>query len=361
MKKALFIGRFAPAHKGHIQAIINLLNDFDEVVIGLGSCYEVGSARHPFLAHFREKMILQSLYIDGIDLNRIKIKHIPDYNSFEDWIETISNLVRQENIDTFVTGNKEDILNVLEEKNIELNLDFINPENNSGIEWHASDLRKAILDADYNKFIEIASEGTKALMCNIGGFETIRKSIENKVTPFNIGRQTVDIIITLSVENKRPNGTIFYTDYVLCGYRPETKDNFPNVLGVPGDEIKLFESPIEAVKRILFEKLKIELEILDKIYEPTPILLKFKENKIITTLDFLKLYSSEEVRLSGIFGGSSQCFHIALSGNLESINNSIESCELENLCFRRIDDVIKEGLAYEQTDMVITASLKLKE
>jgi cytidyltransferase-like protein len=64
-KKALFIGRFAPPHKGHIEAIINLASEFDEVVIGLGSCYEVGSPRHPFQAVYREKMILFSLYETG--------------------------------------------------------------------------------------------------------------------------------------------------------------------------------------------------------------------------------------------------------------------------------------------------------
>ncbi len=38
MKTALFIGRFAPAHKGHIEAILKMLESYDRLVIGLGSC-----------------------------------------------------------------------------------------------------------------------------------------------------------------------------------------------------------------------------------------------------------------------------------------------------------------------------------
>ena len=40
MKTALFIGRFAPSHKGHIEAIMKMLDSYDKVIIGLGSCYE---------------------------------------------------------------------------------------------------------------------------------------------------------------------------------------------------------------------------------------------------------------------------------------------------------------------------------
>jgi len=56
--KVLVPGRFSPPHRGHILMFSYLLEIFDEVIIGIGSCYEVGTARYPLLAHFREKMIL---------------------------------------------------------------------------------------------------------------------------------------------------------------------------------------------------------------------------------------------------------------------------------------------------------------
>lgn len=65
MKTALFIGRFAPSHKGHIEAIMKMLDSYDKVIIGLGSCYESGTKRHPFLAVFREKMLLLSIQERG--------------------------------------------------------------------------------------------------------------------------------------------------------------------------------------------------------------------------------------------------------------------------------------------------------
>jgi nicotinamide-nucleotide adenylyltransferase len=361
-KKALFIGRFAPPHKGHIEAIINLASEFDEVVIGLGSCYEVGSPRHPFLAIYREKMILLSLYEMGCDKGKIKIAHIQDFKDFEQWIEHILTLVKKEKITHFVTGNEKDILNVLKEKNIELDLDFINPELTSTVPYHAVDLRKAIVEGDYNKFLEIAAPGTIALMGSINGFQGIREAIENEAPKFYGGRQTIDVVLTLSEKLKSKGGHDYYKDYVLCGTRPDNdkKKEFPNYLGIPGNAIEMFESPLNAAVRTLKEKANLNVELLNTQYEPSPICITFTKGKIITTMSFLKLFNSSDIRLAGREGGSSQCYHIPLYGGVEEFNAYVNDTEdLSNLQFIRIEDALAEGLAYEQTGMVKAASKRL--
>jgi nicotinamide-nucleotide adenylyltransferase len=361
-KKALFVGRFAPPHKGHIEAINNLASEFDEVVIGLGSCYEVGSPRHPFLAVYREKMILLSLHETGCDISKIKIAHVQDFNMFEQWIEHILTLVKKEKITHFVTGNEKDILNVLKEKNMKLDLDFINPELTSTVPYHASDLRKAIVEGDYKKFLEIAAPGTIALMGSINGFQGIREAIENEAPKFYGGRQTVDVVITLSEKLRSKGGQDYYKNYVLCGTRPDKdkKKEFPNYLGIPGNAIETFESPLYAAVRTLKEKANLDVDLLDNQYEPSPIIITFPKAKIITTISFLRLFNSSDIRLAGREGGSSQCYHIPLYGNIEEFNGYISDTEdLSNLKFIRIEDALAEGLAYEQTGMVKAASRRL--
>jgi nicotinamide-nucleotide adenylyltransferase len=361
-KKALFVGRFAPPHKGHIEAIIKLVSEFDEVLIGLGSCYEVGSPRHPFLAVYREKMILLSLHEMGCDLSRIKIAHVQDFKDFEQWIEHILILVKKEQITHFVTGNEKDILNVLKEKNMKLDLDFINPELGSIVPYHATDLRKAIVEGDYNKFLEIAAPGTIALMGSVNGFQGIREAIENDAPQFYGGRQTVDVVLTLSEKLRSRGGQDYYKDYVLCGTRPDKdkKKEFPNYLGIPGNAIETFESPLNAAVRTLKEKANLDVELLDMQFEPSPISITFSKTRIITTMSFLKLFNSSDIRLAGSEGGSSQCYHIPLYGGIEEFNRYIsDTKDLSDLKFIRIEDALAEGLAYEQTGMVLAASKRL--
>ena len=361
-KKALFIGRFAPPHKGHIEAIINLASGFDEVVIGLGSCYEVGSPRHPFLAVYREKMILLSLHETGCDKTKIKISHVQDFNTFEQWIDHVSSLVKKEEITHFVSGNEKDILNVLKEKNMKLDLEFINPELTSTVPYHASDLREAIVEGEYNKFLEIAAPGTIALIGSINGFQGIREAIENEAPKFYGGRQTVDVVITLSEKLKSKSGQEYYKDYVLCGTRPDKdkKKEFPNYLGIPGDAIETFETPLNAAVRTLKEKANLDVELLDNKYEPSPVIITFSKNRIITTMSFLKLFNSSDIRLAGSEGGSSQCYHIPLYGSIVEFNSSLcDTKDLSGLKFIRIEDAVGEGLAYEQTGMVKAALKRL--
>jgi hypothetical protein len=287
---------------------------------------------------------------------------VQDFKTFERWIDHILCLVKKEKITHFVTGNEKDILNILKEKKIKLDLDFINPELTSTVPYHASDLRKAIVEGNYDKFLEIAASGTTALIGSINGFQGIREAIENDAPKFYGGRQTIDVVITLSEKLKSKGGQDYYKDYVLCGTRPEKdkKKEFPNYLGIPGDAINTYESPLNAAVRTLKDKANLNVALLDKKYEPSPVSITFSKTQIITTMGFLKLFNSSDIRLAGRKGGSSQCYHIPLYGGIEEFNAYIsDTKDLSNLQFIRIEDALAEGLAYEQTAMVKAASKRL--
>lgn len=350
---AFFPGRFAPAHKGHIQTIKKLTEKFDKVVIGIGSCYESGTERHPIYAVFREKIILSSIRNQGIDERKIDIVHLQDFPDDDEWIKHIMTIAEKKEVTHFVTGNRKDILDMLERKNIKLPFVFVNPEETSEFKHHATDLRSAVLKGDYETFKKIAASGTIQLMANIGGFNGTRRAIENNGTKFIPGRQAVDVVFTINHNTIGENGHKVEKMYFLGGRRLMSKKNFPGRLAIPGGGIDDYESPINAALRELKEETGIEVTLLDNTLEPAHVLIKTDIKNIIGEMRFLKIFSSDDERIAGKDGGSSQVFHIHLNEDPAIFKNSLKSkSDLEEVGFYPILNAEKEGLAFQQGEML---------
>jgi len=60
MSKALFIGRFQPLHKGHLNVIEQIRRDGYKPIIGIGSPYAPASSANPFSLDERKEMICYS-------------------------------------------------------------------------------------------------------------------------------------------------------------------------------------------------------------------------------------------------------------------------------------------------------------
>ena len=56
-KKALFIGRFQPFHKGHLHALEGILADGYEVIMALGSTQESHTLMNPLTVEERKDII----------------------------------------------------------------------------------------------------------------------------------------------------------------------------------------------------------------------------------------------------------------------------------------------------------------
>lgn len=358
MKKttvAYTIGRFSPSHKGHIRYFLWLLSNYDRLIIGIGSCYEVGNARHPLLAFFREKIIRRSLINASVDMHRVSFVHVQDFkNDWDGWWRHINSIPGIEMVTHFVTGNEIDILKVIDEKNIKIPYAFINPEKEMPLEFtfpfHATDLRNAIVKGDYKMFKEIAAFGTIDLMGHVGGFSGIRAALNNNGTNFIKGRQAVDLIVTC-----RKKGVGYF---VLTGVRRKDKENFPGCLAVPGGAIKNYENPMHAAIRELEEETGLEVKLVDESLEPAHVIVKGK-NPIISELKFVKLFSTDDKSLGGNQGGSSQVFCIHLDCDKKEFDGILRSrSDLKNVRFRTEKYLLKKGLAYQQNEMLKEA-LKL--
>ena len=79
MKTGLFIGRFQPFHKGHLDAVKHILKEVDRLIIGIGSSQYSGTFDNPFTAEERKEMIKKVLK------DSCEIVFIPDIHDEKRW------------------------------------------------------------------------------------------------------------------------------------------------------------------------------------------------------------------------------------------------------------------------------------
>ncbi|MFX0088709.1 MAG: nicotinamide-nucleotide adenylyltransferase [Candidatus Hodarchaeota archaeon] len=92
LKTALFIGRFQPFHKGHLYAITEILEEVDEIIIGIGSAQHSHTINNPFNAGERIRMIRESLNEHGIDPSLYYLIPVPDINDNRLWVSHVITL-----------------------------------------------------------------------------------------------------------------------------------------------------------------------------------------------------------------------------------------------------------------------------
>ena len=76
--RGILIGRMQPFHNGHIQVIKKILEEVDEIIIGIGSAQISHDLKNPFTAGERLVMIKQSLVEHNIDPSRYYIIPMED-------------------------------------------------------------------------------------------------------------------------------------------------------------------------------------------------------------------------------------------------------------------------------------------
>jgi nicotinamide-nucleotide adenylyltransferase len=97
--KALFIGRFQPLHRGHITIIQNLLDQYNEVVIMIGSADKSRTIKNPWTATERIEM-LRSVFVDQAKLQIFSKDDEPEDDRWWDHV-----LQQTGQIDQVYSGN----------------------------------------------------------------------------------------------------------------------------------------------------------------------------------------------------------------------------------------------------------------
>ena len=94
MATGLFVGRFQPFHKGHLETVKFALKSVDTLVMVVGSAQKSHEMRNPFTAGERIAMIKASLDADkGVDAGRVLIVPVPDVDVHALWTRQVDMLV----------------------------------------------------------------------------------------------------------------------------------------------------------------------------------------------------------------------------------------------------------------------------
>ncbi|MEF8836076.1 MAG: nicotinamide-nucleotide adenylyltransferase [Candidatus Thermoplasmatota archaeon] len=81
--KGLFIGRFQPFHKGHLEAVRQILEECDSIIIGIGSAQEERTSVNPLSGGERISMIKR--VIESRKIEAAELYPIPDLNCHPAW------------------------------------------------------------------------------------------------------------------------------------------------------------------------------------------------------------------------------------------------------------------------------------
>ncbi len=339
------IGKWMPPHNGHKQFLVKLAREHDKIIVMIGSCYESGTENHSIPAAEREKMIVAIFKSAGISEDKYEIIPVEDTETFEEWVEDVKSICNSRGVTHFCTGNQEDILSVLEKKNKTLGFEMINPEINTDFQYHATDIRKMIIEGRYKDFENLIPPEVKPILFKYS-FKEILAASRKKGVKIVKGRQTVDMVFLI---RNISDGKV----YVLLGNRSMQKVDFPGCLGVPGTAISKHESAIKAVIRACYEKTGLNIELLDNSLEPAIIKFSNVPNSNLEQLHFIGIYSSEDEKMAGTRGGSSHAFGVFVEDDLDKYEEYLSSStELTDLKFYEINEAMSKKIAYQQMDMI---------
>lgn len=98
----LFIGRFQPFHRGHLQTLNYCADRVDVLWVGIGSANKSFETNNPFTFEERRMMIERSL--EPVTLAKIKVVGIPDIDNDAKWMKNLDVIVPK--YDLFFSNDK---------------------------------------------------------------------------------------------------------------------------------------------------------------------------------------------------------------------------------------------------------------
>lgn len=172
MTRTLFIGRFQPFHKGHLAMVKKILQDNDEVIIGIGSAQYSHTGENPFTAGERFEMIKRALDAEGI--RDYHIVPIPDTHVHSVWVSHVKSLVPTFD---FVVTNSDLVVRLFREHGLKvLSPPLVSREKYSGTEVR----RRMQKGGDWESLVPSA---VSEFIREIDGIERIRETYKYS-TPY---------------------------------------------------------------------------------------------------------------------------------------------------------------------------------
>ncbi len=170
--RALFIGRFQPFHNGHLAMAKRILEEHEEVIIGIGSAQYSHTGENPFTAAERFEMIHRAL--DGEGVHNYHIIPIPDTHVHSVWVGHVLSLVPK--FDAVYT-NSALVIRLFKERGVHVvSLPMVEREDLSGTEVR----KRMFAGGDWESLVPAA---VAAYIKEIDGVERIKETYKYS-TPY---------------------------------------------------------------------------------------------------------------------------------------------------------------------------------
>jgi nicotinamide-nucleotide adenylyltransferase len=89
VRTGIFVGRFQPFHKGHLEAVRYALGRVDRLIIVIGSAQRNYEPRNPFTLGERMEMIWMTMRSEGL-LDRVLMVPVPDVENHATWVKFVT-------------------------------------------------------------------------------------------------------------------------------------------------------------------------------------------------------------------------------------------------------------------------------
>ncbi len=163
--RGILIGRMQPFHNGHMQVIKKILEEVDEIIIGIGSAQLSHEIKDPFTAGERILMISQALFEEGIDPSRYYIIPMQDINFNAIWVSHVKMLTPPFSI--VYSGNS-----LVKQLFSEEGFKVRQPPLYDRLHLSGTEVRRRILEDD--DWQELVPDATTKIISEIKGIERIK-------------------------------------------------------------------------------------------------------------------------------------------------------------------------------------------
>lgn len=171
--RGLLIGRMQPVHKGHINVIKDILEEVDEIIIGIGSAEKSHTNSNPFTGGERILMLTKALRESKIDPSRYYIIPLEDISCNSLWVGHVKMLTPPF---TQVYSGNSLVQQLFDEEHIKV----IQPPLFNRTEYSGTEVRKRIL-ANKN-WEELVPPSVVKVVNEINGVQRIHKLNQKEVS-----------------------------------------------------------------------------------------------------------------------------------------------------------------------------------
>lgn len=167
MRRGIYLGRFQPYHLGHHEVLKKIVNEVDEIIVGIGSAQKSHEIENPFTAGERVLMVVSALVEFDIKHYVIPIEDI-QRNSL--WVSHVKSMVPP--FDIAYTNNPL-VIELLREAGIEVKQSPLFKRNN----YSGTEIRRRMLHGE--KWEQFVPENVVEIIKEIEGVKRLRTVVQS--------------------------------------------------------------------------------------------------------------------------------------------------------------------------------------